>query len=40
MKREPPPGNTPAEIYQGGGHCMAEGGTRSALAGAPAGERK
>jgi uronate dehydrogenase len=28
-----PPGNDPADIYQGGGHCMAEGGTRSALAG-------
>jgi hypothetical protein len=22
-----------ADIYQGGGHCMAEGGTRSKLAG-------
>jgi len=32
LRREPPPGNSPAEIYQGGGHCMAEGGTRSALA--------
>jgi uronate dehydrogenase len=37
LRREPPPGDAPADIYQGGGHCMAEGGTRSALAGgAPA----
>lgn len=36
LRREPAPGNSPAEIFQGGGHCMAEGGTRSALAGAPA----
>ncbi len=35
LKREPPPGNAPADIYQGGGHCMAEGGTRSRLAGEP-----
>jgi uronate dehydrogenase len=36
LRREPPPGEAPADIYQGGGHCMAEGGTRSALAsGAP-----
>jgi len=33
MQRSPPPGNAPADIFQGGGHCMAEGGTRSALAG-------
>ena len=33
LKREGPPGTSPAEIYQGGGHCMAEGGTRSRLAG-------
>lgn len=31
----PPPGNTPADIFQGGGHCMAEGVTRSRLAGEP-----
>lgn len=35
LKREPPPGTAPADIYQGGGHCMAEGGTRSALAQGP-----
>ena len=35
LKREGPPGTAPADIYQGGGHCMAEGGTRSRLAGAP-----
>lgn len=35
LRREPPPGNTPADIFQGGGHCMAEGDTRSALASAP-----
>jgi uronate dehydrogenase len=35
LKREPPPGDSPADIYQGGGHCMAEGGTRSQLAGEP-----
>lgn len=33
LKRSPPPGNAPADIFQGGGHCMAEGGTRSTLAG-------
>ena len=32
LRREPPPGDSPADVYQGGGHCMAEGGTRSALA--------
>ena len=36
LRRAPPPGSAPADIYQGGGHCMAEGGTRSVLAGAPA----
>ena len=36
LQREGPPGNTPADIFQGGGHCMSEGGTRSLLAGAPA----
>ena len=35
LEREPPPGTSPADIYQGGGHCMSEGGTRSRLAGAP-----
>jgi uronate dehydrogenase len=30
-----PPGNSPADIFQGGGHCMSEGGTRSRLAGEP-----
>ncbi|MGZ8210969.1 MAG: NAD-dependent epimerase/dehydratase family protein [Burkholderiales bacterium] len=35
LKREGPPGISPADIYQGGGHCMSEGGTRSRLAGAP-----
>ncbi len=33
LKREGPPGTSPADIYQGGGHCMAEGATRSRLAG-------
>ena len=33
IRREGPPGNSPAEIFQGGGHCMSEGGTRSRLAG-------
>ena len=36
LKREGPPGTSPADIYQGGGHCMSEGGTRSRLASAPA----
>jgi uronate dehydrogenase len=35
LKRNGPPGTSPADIYQGGGHCMSEGGTRSRLAGAP-----
>jgi hypothetical protein len=35
LKRDAPPGTSPADIYQGGGHCMSEGGTRSRLAGAP-----
>ena len=35
LLREGPPGASPADIYQGGGHCMSEGGTRSQLAGAP-----
>lgn len=34
LQREGPPENTPADIFQGGGHCMSEGGTRSRLAGA------
>lgn len=33
LKRDGPPGTAPADIYQGGGHCMSEGGTRSRLAG-------
>src|SRR5688572_28664694 len=33
LKREGPPGKLPADIFQGGGHCMSEGGTRSRLAG-------
>ena len=33
LAREPAPGTSPADIYQGGGHCMSEGGTRSRLAG-------
>ena len=32
VKREGPPGDSPADVFQGGGHCMAEGGTRSRLA--------
>jgi len=36
LRSSPPPGSTPADIFQGGGHCMAEGGTRSSLAGEPA----
>jgi uronate dehydrogenase len=35
LKRDGPPGTSPADIYQGGGHCMSEGGTRSRLAGGP-----
>ena len=35
LEREGPPGNSIADIHQGGGHCMSEGGTRSRLAGAP-----
>jgi uronate dehydrogenase len=33
LKREGPPGSSPADIFQGGGHCMSEGETRSRLAG-------
>ena len=33
LAREGPPGDSPADIFQGGGHCMSEGGTRSRLAG-------
>ena len=33
LEREGPPGNSPADLFQGGGHCMSEGGTRSRLAG-------
>ena len=35
LQREGPPGNAPTDIFQGGGHCMSEGGTRSRLAGEP-----
>jgi uronate dehydrogenase len=35
LERDGPPGSSPADIYQGGGHCMAEGRTRSPLAGTP-----
>jgi len=35
LKRDGPTGTSPADIYQGGSHCMSEGGTRSRLAGAP-----
>jgi len=38
LKRDGPPGTAPEDIYQGGGHCFSEGGTRSVLAPAP--ERK
>jgi uronate dehydrogenase len=37
LKREGPPGTSTADVFQGGGHCMAEGGTRSRLANAPDG---
>jgi uronate dehydrogenase len=33
LRGSAPVGSSPADVYQGGGHCMAEGGTRSALAG-------
>jgi uronate dehydrogenase len=33
LERDGPRGTSPADIYQGGGHCMSEGGTRSRLAG-------
>jgi uronate dehydrogenase len=36
LQRTPPPGNLPADVFQGGGHCMAEGNTRSSLAPPPA----
>ncbi|MCC6535272.1 MAG: NAD(P)-dependent oxidoreductase [Burkholderiales bacterium] len=39
LSRSPPPGSAPADVFQGGGHCMAEGGTRSVLAGAPVPEK-
>ena len=40
LKREGPPGSSPEDIYQGGGHCMSEGGTRSRLASAPGGSAR
>jgi uronate dehydrogenase len=33
LERDGPPGTAPEDIYQGGGHCVSEGGTRSRLAG-------
>lgn len=39
LKREPAAGNAPEDIYQGGGHCFAEGGTQSRLAAAPKSRR-
>jgi len=33
LQRSPPLTGAPADVFQGGGHCMAEGGTRSSLAG-------
>ncbi len=38
LKREGLPGKSPADIFQGGGHCMSEGGTRSRLAGESGGK--
>jgi uronate dehydrogenase len=35
LKRGGPPGTSPEDIYQGGGHCMSEAGTRSRIARAP-----
>ena len=35
LRMSAPPTSAPADVFQGGGHCMAEGGTRSLLA-APA----
>lgn len=40
LKREGPPGSSPEDIYQGGGHCMSEGGTRSRLASAQGGSAR
>lgn len=31
LKKDGPPGTAASDIYQGGGHCMSEGGTRSRL---------
>ena len=36
IQRDGLPGTSPADIYQGGTHCMSEGGTRSRLAASPA----
>jgi len=33
LRRSPPLTHDPADVFQGGGHCMAEGGTRSSLSG-------
>jgi uronate dehydrogenase len=40
LERDGPRGTSPADIYQGGGHCMSEGGTRSRLAGEAAAATK
>lgn len=41
LKHAAPMGTAPADIFQGGGHCMSEGGTRSRLAeAAPSARRK
>jgi uronate dehydrogenase len=39
LKRDGSPGTSPADIYQGGGFCMSEGGSRSWLAQAPGAAR-
>jgi uronate dehydrogenase len=35
LERDGPPGIAPEDVYQGGGHCMSEGGTRSWLSTEP-----
>jgi uronate dehydrogenase len=35
LERDGPPGTSPEDVYQGGGHCMSEGGTRSRLSTEP-----
>lgn len=39
LQSQPGAGNAPGDIYQGGGHCFAEGGTQSRLAAAPKSKR-